>query len=305
MIRFHAGALMKLFALSSFIQILARQTVVVGSLALLTTSTQAADDDWKANAISPVTNPVFFEDPHIHSEVRPIFMYHNIHPKFVTQGGSAQLYAMQLRWAVTDRFALIATKDGYVDFKPDAALPRRSGWADLAFGFKYALIDNREAEFILTPGYTVEIPTGNSRVLQGNGSGTSNPFISAAKGFGDLRFTGNVGGIIPHDFSAESAQIHYSVQTDYTVHQYFTPFAALNVFTVVSEAKGLPLSVEGFDLFNFGASNASGFTQAVAGVGFRSRLTDGLYLGFAYELPVTSPRGLFGDRFTVDLIWRF
>ncbi|MBL9117687.1 MAG: hypothetical protein JNJ83_21955 [Verrucomicrobiaceae bacterium] len=29
--------------------------------------------DWKTNTISPVSNPIFFEDPVIRTELRPIF----------------------------------------------------------------------------------------------------------------------------------------------------------------------------------------------------------------------------------------
>lgn len=261
--------------------------------------------DWKDDAMAPVTNPIFFEDPHIHSEVRPIFAYHNIHDDFITRGGAAQLYAIQLRWAITDRLALIATKDGYIHLEPTAVLPEADGWADLGAGLKYAVIDDREAEFILTPGLTFEFPTGRTRVFQGNGDGAWNFFVSAGKGFGALRFLANVGGIVPHDFNEETAQLHTSAQVDYTVSRYFTPFAALNTFTVLSEGNALPLNVEGFDLFNFGSSDAKGFTQAVAGVGFRSRLFPRFDVGFAYEFPISRPRGLFGDRFTVDAIWRF
>lgn len=280
---------------------------LVGSaiLGAFAPATSAQEASWKENAISPVTNPVFFEDPQVRSEVRPIFAYHNIDDDFITQGGAAQLYAVQLRWAVTDRLAIIATKDGYINFDPNVALPDTGGWADLAAGIKYALVDDEDAEFIVTPGLTFELPTGNTRVFQGNGDGTWNPFISAAKGFGDLRFMVNVGGVIPNNFAEETAQIHYSGQIDYTTCPYFVPFASINAFTVVSEGTALPLDVEGFDLFNFGSSRAEGFTQAVAGFGFRSQLLDSVSLGFAYEFPFTNPHGLFGDRFTVDLIWRF
>lgn len=284
---------------------LATAVLATGTLGMVAQAADGMSADWKDDAVSPVTNPVFFEDPQINSEVRPIFAYHNIDNKFITQGGAAQLYAVQLRYALTDRLALIAVKDGYINFDPDTALKKTGGFADLAAGLKYALIDDKDSQFILTPGLTVELPTGNSRVFQGNGDGTWNPFISASKGFGRLRVTGNVGGIIPNNFAEETAQIHYSAQIDYTTCRYFIPFVSMNAFTVVSEGTSLPLTVEGFDLFNFGSSDANGYTLAVTGVGFRSRLASSLDFGFAYEFPVTSPRSLFGDRFTVDFIWRF
>jgi hypothetical protein len=50
--------------------------------------------DWKAHTIAPVTNPIFFEDPVIRSEIRPIFVYHTIDNNFLTGGGHATLYAL-------------------------------------------------------------------------------------------------------------------------------------------------------------------------------------------------------------------
>lgn len=263
----------------------------------------ALAEDWKANAISPVTNPVFFEDPQVNSEIRPIFAWHGIDKDIGLGGGDAQLYAIQARWAVTDRLAIIAVKDGYINI--DTPAYESGGWADLAAGVKYALIDDKENEFILTPGLTFEFPTGNKRVLQGNGDGTWNPFISAGKGFGNLRLLANVGGIIPNDGGEETAQLHYSAQIDYTTCQYFIPFVAWNAFTVLSEGDGPAVDFEGFDLFNLGSSAASGYTQSVLGFGFRSRLTAKVDFGFAYEIPISSPEGLFEDRFTVDFIIRF
>lgn len=259
--------------------------------------------DWKTDSMSPVTNPVFFEDPQINSEVRPIFAWHGISKDLGLGGGDAQLYAVQARWAVTDRLAIIAVKDGYLNV--DTPKYTSGGWADIAAGVKYALIDDKESEFILTPGLTYEFPWGNDRVLQGNGDGTWNPFISVGKGFGKLRLLGNIGGIIPNNGNEETAQLHYSAQIDYTTCQYFVPFVAWNAFTVLSEGNGPAVNFEGFDLFNLGSSKASGKTQSVLGVGFRSRLTAKLDFGFAYEFPVSEPEGVFGDRYTVDFIWRF
>jgi hypothetical protein len=118
-------------------------------------------EDWLTTRIEPVTNPIFFEDPQIVSEARPLFIYHEIPGNFLTQGGNVQVYALQLRWAITPRLALIATKDGYIDFHPDAVLTPQNGWANISAGLKYAVIDDRAHDFILTPGFKFQAPTGN------------------------------------------------------------------------------------------------------------------------------------------------
>ena len=255
--------------------------------------------DWKADTISPVTNPIFFEDPVIRTEIRPIFVYHNIDDGFITGNGEAQLYALQLRYALTDRLALIATQDGYFDVHTQN-LGDIEGWMDLAAGLKYALVDDQANQFILTPGFTFFIPVGEENVFQGRGSGEFNLFVSAEKGWGDFHLTGNLGVRLPIDMDEQSTILHYSLQADYYVNQYFIPFVTANGWTVLSEGDNLPLTSEGYDVINFGSSMADGVTQVVLGVGFRSRVAQNVDLGFAYEKAVASPEGLFDDRFTVD-----
>lgn len=278
--------------------------LLLAAVAQVGFGTAAQADDWKDKTIAPVSNPVFFEDPHIRSELRPLFAQHYIDEGFITGGGEVRLYAVQLRWAITERLAFIATKDGFIQFEPDAG-NSEDGWADIAGGFKYALIDKRDAEFILTPGFTFEVPTGNERVFQGNGKGEWNVFVSTAKGFGNLHLTANAGARIPNNMKQETAQLHYSGQVDYYTCQWFIPFVVANGFTVLSEGEALPLDSEGYDLINFGSSNAKGDTFATIGAGFRSKLTKSLEVGFAYDKAFINPKGLFDDRFTVDFIIHF
>lgn len=260
--------------------------------------------DWKENTISPVANPIFAEDPVIRNEIRPIFAYHRIDPGFITGDGDATLWALQLRFAITQRLAFIATQDGYFDInlKNGANL---DGWMDLAAGFKYALIDDAANQFILTPGFTFHIPTGSEDVFQGRGDGEWNLFVSAEKGFNDFHLQTNVGFRIPNNSDTQSTIFHYSVMADYYVSKWFIPFVAANGFTVVSSGNNLPLTSEGYDVINFGSSKASGSTQMTLGGGFRSRLTKNIDFGVSYEKAVISPEGLTDDRFTFDFSIRF
>ncbi|MBL9115697.1 MAG: hypothetical protein JNJ83_11875 [Verrucomicrobiaceae bacterium] len=211
---------------------------------------------------------------------------------------------MQLRFALTDRLAFIATQDGFFNIDLDAGASL-DGWMDLAAGFKYALIDDPANQFILTPGFTFHIPTGSEEVFQGRGSGEWNVFVSAEKGFDNLHITGNVGARIPNDSDEQSTILHYSLMVDYYVHQYFIPFVVANGWTVLSDGNNIPLTSEGYDVINFGSSLADGVTQMTVGAGFRSRLTKNIDFGAAYELAVLSPEGLTDDRFTFDISIRF
>lgn len=298
---------------------LANALAIVGVTAALTNFPAQAQQeklDWKSETISPVVNPIYFEDPFIRSEARPIFMEHRLPKNFEFAGGKAplggdvQVYALQLRWAVTERLALIATKDGYIHMSPDKTLDHTKGWANLAAGFKYAVVDMPESEFILTPGLTLELPTGNTDVEQGRGDGEWNVFVSSAKGFGTFHVTGNVGVRVPNNLDDQTVQSHYSVQLDYAVCPYFTPFFAANGYTVLSEGDhkllgAVDLNTEMYDLINFGSTRAGGCTQVAVGGGFRSHLCQRVDLGFGYEAGITSPVGIFENRFTFDLIWHF
>lgn len=260
--------------------------------------------DWKVNTIAPVTNPIFFEDPVIRSELRPIFAYHTIDKGFLTGGGHATLYALQLRYALTDRLALIATQDGHFDI--DSPGLNVDGWMDLAAGFKYALIDDAANQFILTPGLTFHIPTGDKEVFQGRGGGEFNPFVSFAKGYGDLHITGNVGLRIPVSTNEQNLVAHYSLMVDYYTCRWFIPFFTANFWTNLSDGTNVPgLRGNGYDVINFGGGNANGNTQGTLGIGFRSRILDNVDLGFAYEIAAVRPYGLTNNRVTVDMCIRF
>jgi hypothetical protein len=297
---------------------------VAMGLTFTATAIHAADQDWKAGLISPVANPIYFEDARITSEVRPIFMQHWLPSRFdFANGGNAPLdgevrvYALQLRYALTERLAFIATKDGYIEFKPEGVLAsdHAYGFADIAFGFKYALVDDAEKQLLITPGLTITVPTGSDNVFQGDGSGEWNLFVSGAKGFNDLHLLGNLGFRLPNNTSEQTVQAHYSLQLDYRVHSLFVPFVSLNGYTmltdgddrlpVVSGAATVPLNTEMYDLINYGSGEVAGTTQIVLGAGFRSNLTEDLSVGVAYEAGTSTRVGIFDSRLTVDSIFRF
>ena len=293
--------------------------VLTAALATTAGAADAGKVNWLDNTISPVANPIYFEDPRVTSEVRPVYMYQTLPDTFdfaggsVPLGGQVQVMAVQLRYALTEKLALIATKDGYIQFQPHHVLGHGYGWGDLAAGLKYMLVDDQDNQAVLTPGFTLTIPTGSTEVFQGNGSGDWNLFVSAEKGFDNFHATANVGFIIPNNFAQQTAQTHYSLQLDYYTCQYFIPFAVMNGYTILSETKNaasqslnaVPLNTEGYDLINFGSCAASGSTQLTVGGGFRSRLVKNVDVGLAYEAGVVDPKGIFDTRITADVIWRF
>jgi hypothetical protein len=82
-----------------------------------------------------------------------------------------------------------------------------------------------------------------------------------------------------------------------------------NGYTILSDGNRnvlpVPLNTEGYDLINFGSTDASGTTQISLGGGARSRLLKNLDIGVAYEVGVGNSVGIFQSRVTADVIWRF
>jgi len=276
----------------------------------LAASAQAADapkSDWTSELIAPVANPILFESPTIGSEVRPLFLYHRLNDNFATQGGDVEVYALQFRLKLTEKLALIATKDGWIDFNPDKALSHESGFADIAAGLKYQLVNDEQNKFLVTPGFTYTFPLGGKKVFQGshNGAGQFDFFVSAEKSVSEVQVMGNLGVILPLDTDQDTSQLHYSLQIAYPVCQWFKPFVVLNGYTILSEGNGPAFGSEGYDVINFGTSNAGGETQIALGGGFRSSLSESVDVGIAYEKGVDHTAGIFDDRITVDLVWKF
>lgn len=255
---------------------------------------------------SPVGHPLVFEDPRISTELRPAYAHHRIQKGFVTQGGTVNYYALQARFALDDRWAIIATKDGYIDFNPDAALSDEEGWANITAGAKYAFYVDDAAGSIATVGLRYEAPWGSDEVFQGEGDGVINPFLSAATILGPVNIMANTGVRVPFD-DADSSFFDANLAVTYPIAERFFPSFELNVVHVLEGGKRLPIADEGFDLFNFGSSEADGETTVLGAAALRVRLMDNLDWGVAYQFPMTSGSGsnLTQWRVTTDFIFRF
>lgn len=114
--------------------------------------------------ISPMTNPIYFEDPRTVTELRGIFWNHTV-PQ-AAGGGQINLYALQIRARLSERLSLIATKDGYIVSSSPLI---DDGWADVALGLKYALYRDARRQRLLSGGFVYDMPVGSTRSLQAKG----------------------------------------------------------------------------------------------------------------------------------------
>ena len=279
------------------------------------------------NARRPISNPTLFDLALPSTNVHFIAMYHRL-PDYVNStigqlpmGGDVQVYALQFEIALNERLSIVATKDGYVDINPDTQPLWRdeSGFANIAAGLKYAFIYDPESSTAVSGTMTFEFPTGNHEVFQGDGDGAANLIVSGLKLWDDFQLAGAAGVHLPFDGQMATTSF-MSAHASYEVCSLFIPLLEVNWHHVLETGNGRPnffaqaggavpvvATFEGMDLLNFGASNASQNRDFVtAALGFRSRLTEDLDLGFAYEIPLTNTNdGIMDDRFTLDLLWTF
>ncbi len=253
--------------------------------------------------ISPMSNPVFFEDPRNLTEVRFIFLNHNL--PSALGGNSIQVYAAQVRVALTERLSLIATKDGFIYTQSDLA-GIESGFADVAAGLKYNLYRDPSAGRLLSAGFTYEIPMGSEKSLQGNGDGELNFFLTGGTRVGDRSHWLSAGGLRqPLDESAENAVWYWSNHYDYRISDRpIYAFTEINWWHWASSGDlGLPL--EGGDLFNLGGTGITGNNIVSQAVGLKCKPRRNMEAGLAYEFPLTERQGVLEDRITADLIFRY
>ncbi len=254
--------------------------------------------------VPPLSNPLFNETPFITSEVRPIQLHNDIPEKFLTQGGNIDVYAIEARLALTDRLGIIATKDGFIDADFDMVLPDKTGWANLAFGLKYAVVSRPKDGEILTVGFKYEPPSGSFNIVgikaQGDGDGFINLFATGAKTVGKMGLQASMGGNFALDASHDSSMFHYSLHADYEVMPNLFPLIEMNGFAKIDEGNRTGITVEGIDLVNFGSVD-SGHVVTMA-YGARYKVNDHFQIGAGYEHPITNRMDIMDWRTYVDMV---
>ena len=258
--------------------------------------------------VPPLTNPIFNETPYITTEARPFYFYNEIPDDFVTDGGHINLWALQLRLALTERLGFIATKDGYADAYFDEVLEDEDGFANIALGLKYALYSEPETESILTAGLRYEVPIQNLETggieLQGNGDGFLNPFVTGARAFGDFGLQASVGANLALRPSEDTSILHYSLHADYELLPGLFPIVEVNGYTAIdngNRSRGALSQLDGVDVLNFGSEDRD--TTVVVGGGFRYQFNDHIQIGVGGETPVTDEDNTILDyRIYFDLV---
>jgi len=251
--------------------------------------------------ISPMTNPVYFEDPRQLTEARLIFINHKLPFLLNAPAGRIQLYALQVRLRLTEKLSFIAVKDGFV--VSDSPLID-DGWADISAGLKYTLYRDACRGRMLSAGARFETYSGTPRTLQGNGDGVFDFFLSGGSRLGSCNhYLTSAGFILPVDDDAENQMFYWSNHLDHQFNRKLYVFTELNWYNYMSNGNGLPIA--GGDLFNFGAPGVKGDNIVTNAYGVKVKPNRNIEMGTAWEFPMTDFRGTMDNRLTADLIIRF
>ena len=127
--------------------------------------------------VQPFSNPIQFKDPRAMTEARGLFIAAWSDPNMPLGDTSAQIYALQLRAALTERLEVFAAKDGIVRLSPGIGASQ-TGLANLAVGGKYVFYRDPETQTIASAVVQVEAPTGYANIFQNQGSGLLAGYVS-------------------------------------------------------------------------------------------------------------------------------
>lgn len=252
--------------------------------------------------ISPMTNPVFFEDPRNVTEARMIFLNHHIPDSL--GGKDAQLYAVQLRAALTERLSLIATKDGYIVSQNPVL---EDGFADVAAGLKYLLYSDVESQTLLSAGATYALPIGSTQALQGRCDGEFNIFATGGTEFlENWHYVSATGFRLPSNSQKGNQVWYWSNHVDWRLGETgLYLFTECNWYHYISSANAFGAPVGGMDLFNLGSPGITGANTVTGAWGIKYKPAANMELGLAYEIPYSSRHDIMQNRFTLDFIIRY
>ncbi len=259
-------------------------------------------------------NFIFFEDPRTLTEARGIFFHHQTPDNVGTlgaPGGQVQLYALQLRAALTERLSVIAVKDGYIVTDINAG-PLDDllddGWASVTAGLKYNLLRDPEAGSLLSAGLTYEIPIGSQRALQDIGDGEFYVFLTGGQRLWDgmAHYLTSVGYRFPVDNNVQTSAINWSNHLDVKLTDRFYAFTEFSWWHWTSSASaGLPLGVAGQDAFNLFSTNVTGNDLLTQNVGLKFKPSSQCEMGIAYQFPLTSFEDIIDYRVQAEVILRY
>ncbi len=254
---------------------------------------------------TPLSNPVQSKDPRSLTEARFLFMGNWSRPSTpVIGGGAFQVYALQLRLAVTDRLQLFADKDGLVRFSPKGA-SSVFALANIMAGAKYVLIRDVENQFLFSGVVQYEASTGYHNIFEGHGDGLLGVYGVPGKEFWDnWHFVSTFG----QNIALNNSNSGYFMVTAHIDRRFgkFVPFYEANWFYYNQSGRNVPgVGIEGGGWLNLGASKVMGLNYLTNAIGFNYEFSQHLIFGVAYEYQLTSRTMLMNKMLNAQLIFPY
>jgi hypothetical protein len=253
--------------------------------------------------VGPLSNPINFKDPRALTEARLLFLNNwGARGTPVLGTGSIQVYALQLRVALTERLQLFADKDGIVRLSPNPG-GSVTGLANINAGAKYALIRDVENQFLFNGIVQYEAPTGYANIFQNQGSGNLALFGQLAKEIGDWHFILQFG----QNFRMKTTNSGYFMTSAHVDRRFgrFVPFYEANWFYYNQNGTHLAAPFEGGGLINIGAQGIAGVSWVTNAVGFKYDISKNLHFGLGYEFQLSEKTQLLNNQVIAELIFRY
>jgi len=270
--------------------------------------------DW---FISPVSNPVFFEDPRALTELRPEFIWQrtpNSNPVFA--GGSNYVLNLQGRVALTENISFVINKLGWTWIDPHNPVPgvleSGNGFSEFHLGPKITFLRSEVSKTVAAAGLNFELATGSRDAAQNTGNLSLSPYFSIAQNFGrfsygSFNFMNTTGYSLGID-SRRSDFFYASFHLDYDVmdkHKWY-PLIELNWTRYTFNGSERAIDFEGNNLFNFGSMFVAGHSDLTMAAGLRYKFSEAIQAGLVGEFSlVGGSRHMDGFRLTADLIFRY
>jgi hypothetical protein len=257
--------------------------------------------------VGPMTDPIQAKDARALTEARAMFINNWARPGTPVIGsGTFQVYAVQIRVALSERFQVFVDKAWFLRFSPN---PGKSitGMMNLAGGAKYVFIRDEENQFLFSGAVQYEAPTGYANIYQNQGSGLLGVYGIFAKQFGD---DWHLSGQFGENIAMQNQQNGYFYTHLHVDRRFgkFVPFFEANWFYYNQGAKYLPASVgiEGAGAINLGTAGFMGNSIVTLAPGFKYDFNKHLELGCCYQFPVSDyKKSLYGNQLFAELIFRY
>jgi hypothetical protein len=202
------------------------------------------------------------------------------------------------------RLEQLASFDPFGQFSDVEAGGNRSGWLNLGGFAQYTLIEDADAQFLLTAGLRVEAPCGSHDIFQGHGPGNLAPYLTAGKGFCDFHVLATAGYYFPAGPGDDTSQFLYAdVHLDRCFFGWLYPLVEFNFdYHTTSVSIDLPAR-RGF--FNLNTFETTGNILTMA-VGANAVLVpEKLEFGAVYITSLATQRDFNVNGLLVKMVFRY